>query len=177
MADDESDETVQVNHLVPTAMREKAKSVAGWGELSDAVRAAYAAFARSRGDMDVVRLEAEKHRLRVRLDAIDEQILSLEDERDQLAEREAELEQAISAAESEADEYAELVAELVAAVDRGESVWTTHATVQEAAEVKGCSRDAVIEDVRERRPDAPDDQFAEGLSSGSRFTATESENL
>lgn len=170
MSDD--DELEQVNHLVPKSVKRDATSVAEWGELSDAVRAVYESFANSGGDEEVVRLEAELHRVQTHREALDEQLESLREERDSLAEQEAALTEQLKQAKSEAESFESLVSQLVEMLDRGESIWQGHATVVEAAKVKSISRSEVIDVCRDRRPELPDERFTKGKSDGVEFTST-----
>lgn len=174
MSDD--DDLEQVNHLVPESVKRDAASVAEWGELSDAVRAVYEAFANSGGDEEVVRLEAELHRVQTHREALDEQLESLREERDNLAEQEAELTEQLERAKSEAESFESLVSQLVEMLDRGESIWPGHATVVEAAKAKSISRSEVIDVCRERRPELPDERFTEGEPDDVRFKTTEDDD-
>lgn len=171
MMDD--DEMEQVNHLVPSGTKARASESADWGELSEAVRSVYEAFARTGGDADVVRLQAELQRVQSHLSSLDEQIASLESEREAMKEREDELVRQLDKAESDADEYIDLINQLLDSLDSGESVWPSHAIVQEAATLNGSSPDEVIDELRDERPHLPDDRFTEGSSGGVRFAATE----
>lgn len=171
MSDD--DELEQVNHLVPESVKAEADAVAEWGDLSDAVRQVYEAFARSGGDEEVVRLEAELMRVQTQKESIDQQIESLREERDSLDERVDELERQLDKAKSDAAKYESLLDEMVRLLDSGESLWPDHALVQDAAKSKGIGPDEVIDDCRDRRPKLPDERFTEGASEGVTFTATE----
>lgn len=171
MGDD--DEMEQVNHLVPADVKQQASAVADWGDLSDAVREVYAAFARAGGDEDVVRLKSELQRVQARRESITEQIESLEEQLEQLDDREAELQRQVRAAEEDAETYESMLDSMVESLDGGESMWAEHGSVQEAASLKGCPAEAVIDDLRDRRPHLPDHRFEEGAEGTVRFSATE----
>ena len=173
MGDSDDDEMEQVNHLVPADVKAQASAVANWGDLSEAVRNVYAAFARSGGDEDVVRLQAELESVQTQREVIREQVESLQAELESLDEREAELQRQIQAAEEEATTYQSLLDELLDALDSGQSVWPEHGGVEDAASVKGCTPDDVIDDLKDERPHLPDNRFTEGAGDTVKFTATE----
>lgn len=169
----DDDDKVQVNHLVPESVKVEADAVAEWGELSEAVRSVYKAFARSGGDAEVVRLEAELQRVEAQRESIDAQIASLKEQREELAEQQAEIQRQLEKAKSDAAKYESLLDELVGLLDSGESIWPDHALVQEAAKSKGIGTDEVIDDCRDRRPKLPDERFSKGKSGGVAFAATD----
>jgi chromosome segregation ATPase len=170
MAEDE--ELEQVNHLVPSDTKQEAAETAEWGELSDAVRSVYEAFARSGGDVEVARLRAELERTKVEMESVEEQLDKLSEEHERLEERKSELERRLEGAESEALKYESIIDEIVHRLDSGESVWKGHGLVGEAAESKGIARDKVMSEIKERRPELPEERFTEGKTSGVSFEAT-----
>jgi len=169
------DDTAQVNHLVPREAKERAQAVADWGELSTAVRQTYEAFARSAGDSDVVRLQAEVQRVQVQRQSVEEQIELLESQLTTLSERESELQTRLDQAEAEAETDQQRMSELLAALDRGESVWPGHGLVEEAATINGCQPEDVLAELREERSHLPDERFVEGGGESVRFRTVDSE--
>jgi len=167
----------QVNHLVPKRTKERAGRVAQWGELSEAVRRVYEAFADSGGDEAVIRLEAERQRVVTQREALEDQIASLQTELERLETREQEIEDQIAEAEIRGSKYESLCDDLLTMLDNGESIWPEHGLVQETAAVSGKAPDEVISELKDRRPHLPETRFEEGTGDTVTFSSTEATEL
>lgn len=176
MTDDTDDEMRQVNHLVPASDVAAAKAEADWGELSEIVRAVYTAFARAGGDTERARLEAELQRVEARRESLAAEREQISEEIASLDDRAAEIERQMAAIETTTEAYESAVDGLVTRIRDGQSVWPDHKAVQDAAAIRGCSAETVIDEVRSRCPDASDDQFTEGAASSLSLRTTDTAN-
>ncbi len=157
-----SDDTAQVNHLVPADIKERAKENADHGELSEAVRDVYRMYASTGGAETLAQLEVRLRKVRRERESVEDRIEALQDELDELRTRETDIQEEIRQYEQETTKYERLVAEMVALVRDGKSVFPTHGKVKTAASVKGCSIEEVMTDLKDRTPDVPDGRFTEG---------------
>jgi chromosome segregation ATPase len=157
--DDDEEEMVQVSHLVPESLREDAQDNAEYGELSDAVRQAYRIVAYGDDYENTQRLKQRLERAKNEYQRLVEEEDRLEEQKDETEDRIRQLREQLEAAESKEEQYEELLVDLETQVYNGSHVFPRHADVEEAAEISGQSPEEVIEDLKERNPEVPDDAF------------------
>lgn len=161
MADeDDSDELVQVSHMVPETIRDRATAKTEHGGISEAVRETYRILAEG-GNVSNVRLEMQLSKVKTDRARIEEKIDQLHDELEHLRDREDHLEDRVEERADDEDEYDALLEDLEACIHNGERIFPEHGTVQEAAEVSGQTPAEVIDEVQTQNPEVPDKAFRE----------------
>lgn len=154
----------QVNHLVPTDIKERAKENAEHGELSEAVRDVYRMYATTGGAETLAQLEVRLRKTRRERESLEDRIKHLREELETVREQERGLQEQIREYEQETTEYERVMSELSAMLRDGNSVFPSHGKVKTAASTKGCSVSEVMDDLRDRNPDVPDARFQEGTT-------------
>lgn len=162
MTDDESGlEMDQINVRVPAETKELAKRKLDHGGLTRVVRERLMEIAHGAEITEKARLKQHLEELREerrelkrrradiddRLEELEGKIARAEDRLDSIRDREGEYEGALQMLEAEMH-------------DTGMHVFEDHAKVQEAALVGQCSPEDVLDDLRERNPNLPEEQFA-----------------
>lgn len=165
MSDDrDEEETKQVKAEIPARTKRLAKEKLDHGGISRVIREALAREvhgertterARVKDNLDELRDErrhvmSERDRLNDELQQLDVKIERAERRLDELDDLEGEYEGVLKGCE-------ELLAD-------GHHVFLDHGMVERAAEVGNCSPEDVIEDLKERNPDYPDDRFQPKIS-------------
>lgn len=171
--EEDDEELVQVNHLVPKSDKEAAQRNADeWGELSDAVREVYRLYARRGNFGDIGELEVQLLKAKHDRERIQEQIDELNSQLATVKSREEHLKEEIEDAEVRGDEYEDLLEDIESEIRDGVSVFPEHGRIQEAARMSGKSADEVIGDLRDRNPELPDAAFVEQHKSDEAWTGT-----
>lgn len=166
MSDEDDDELVQVSHMVPETLRDRATENTEHGGISEAVREVYRILANN-GTMSQVRLELQLRKIRKDRTRIEDEIDDLEAQLNHLADREDELEDRADTANSREAQYEDLLAEMDTMLQNGERVFETHGKVQNAADLSDQTPQEVIETLKERNPDLDDSKFTSKLSGSS----------
>ena len=173
--EDDDEELVQVNHLVPKSDKNQAQRNADeWGELSEAVRAVYRLYARRGNFGDIGELEVQLLKAKHDRERIQEQIDELTSQLSTIKSREEHLEEEIEEAKVRGNEYEDLLEDIEAEIRDGVSVFPDHGRIKEAAKMSGKSAGDVISDLRDRNPDLPDAAFTERRKSDEAWTGTNS---
>jgi len=157
MIDDQ--EMVQVSHLVPEDVKEDARENAQHGDLSEAVRQAYEIVADGDDYEDRFRLEQRLERTRSEYESLVEQKERIEREMRDLKSQIGRLESKLESIEEADAEYNESLKDLTVSLRQGEHLFPSHAAVQEAAELGNCEARDVIQELKDRNPEIPDDAF------------------
>jgi predicted nuclease with TOPRIM domain len=157
--DDDDDELVQVSHLVPDSVKADAQENSGHGDLSDAVRQAYRIVAYGDDYEDTARLKQRLERARNEFERLVEQKEQIEREMRDVKGRIDSLEDKLDESEQQDEAFNEELDLLEDAVKEGEHIFPTHGKVEAAAEIGGVPPEDVIDTIRERNPDIPDDAF------------------
>lgn len=174
--DEDEEELVQVNHLVPRSDKEAAQQNADeWGELSDAVRQVYRLYARRGNFGDIGELEIQLLKARHDRERIQQQIEELQNQLDTAKSREEHLEEELEDAEVRGDEYEAMLSDIESEIRDGMSVFPEHGRIKEAATVSGKSPSQVLSDLRDRNPELPTAAFTEQRKSTEAWTGTTSD--
>lgn len=166
--DDDDDELVQVSHMVPESHREQASKNTEYGGISQAVREVYRILAEG-GSKSRVRLEMQLRKVRRDRKRIQEEISDLRDQLSHLTSREDELEDRVEDERSRSEAYEAQLEELEALLDDGDHIFEEHGKVQRAAEVGDRTPREVIDTLKDRNPDVPDELFTERDSTTGPF--------
>lgn len=161
----EDGDTAQVNHLVPSDIKERATENAEHGELSEAVRDVYRMYATTGGAETLAQLEIKLRKTRRERDRLEDKLEAIQEELGEVREREEEIQEEIREYEQETTEYERLIAELEALLHDGQSVFPSHGKVKTAASVSGVPVTDVIEDLKDRNPELPGTRFEKGSES------------
>ena len=157
--EDEDDELVQVNHLVPESIRDTAQENGEHGEVSEAVRTAYriVAFGEEFGGAN--RLEMELRKVQDEKQRTEAKIREVEAELENLAQREEQIKDRIADVDSRNERFEKTLSDLEAMLDRGEAVFEGHAAVQSAARLGSRNPHEIVETLKDRNPDLPEKAF------------------
>lgn len=157
--DDDEEELVQVSHLVPKSVREDAQQNSGHGDLSDAVRMAYRTIAYGDDYQNTTRLKQRLERAKNEYRRLVEEKDAVEDEMEDTEDRIRQLREQLETAEEADERFDELIEELETKLEGGSHVFPGHGGVVEAAEIGGVSEGEVIDTLKDRNPEIPDDAF------------------
>lgn len=157
--EDDDEELVQVSHLVPKQLREDAQENSGHGDLSDAVRQAYRIVAYGDDYENTARLKQRLERAKNEYKRLREEEDRVQEQKEETQKRIQRLRERIEEAESQEERYDELLADLESQIYAGSHVFPSHGDVEEAADVAGKEPEAVIDDLKERNSDIPEDAF------------------
>lgn len=157
--EEEEDELKQVSHLVPESLREDAQDSAEHGELSEAVRETYRIVAYGEDFEDAARLKQRLERAKNEYQRLVEDKQRIEERMEDMEDRIRQIRDRLNEAETKEEQYEELLEDLESQLWSGAHVFPDHADVERAAEVGKKSENEVINDLRERNPDVPDDAF------------------
>lgn len=156
---DDDDELVQVSHLVPESVREDAQENSGHGDLSEAVRQAYQIVAYGDDYQDAARLKQRLERAKNEYQRLIEEEERIQDRKQETENRIRQLKEQLEAIQSQEEQYDELLTELENDLYNGAHVFPDHGAVEDAATVGGKTAEDVIDDLKERNPDIPQDAF------------------
>lgn len=154
-----TDEDVRVSHIVPADDRDAAQENTERGEISDAIRYVYRAFADGEAYPGIGRDAAERAALQTRIDRLDEYESSVAEIREDMTEYVATLEERKEERIAARDEYEDRLRSLEADLRDGAHVDPEHGKVRDAAKSCGRSPTEVVEELKQRNPDVPDHAF------------------
>lgn len=172
--DDEDDELVQVNHLVPKSVKDDAHDAAEHGELSDAVRDAYRIVAYGGEVAGSHRLEQELKHVGYEKKHVERQLTSLQERLADIERRESEIQDRIESVESSSERFETALNELESQLREGMNVFPSHGLVQEVADAGSKTPEEVIELLKERNPEIPDHAFVDQRSADKAWLGLDS---
>lgn len=174
MGDDES-KMVQVSHLVPEDLREDAKENSGHGDLSDAVRQAYRIIAYGDDYEDTFRLQQRLERARNEYERLVEDKEQIEREMRDVSSRIDSLDRKLEESKEAEAAFEDELSHLEAAVRSGEHIFPSHGKVQNAAEIGSVEPKDVVDQLKNRNPEIPDDAFKPAHKAEFAWNGVESE--
>lgn len=150
------DEEVRFNVKMPQRLRDDAKRNTERGELSEAVRdlfrrRAYGEGATS-GSSELERAKAELRDVRNRIDDLRRERRQIDAEIESQETRETRLEERVSSLEEKSDKFGTVVETLETMLKDGARIFPGRVD-------DDLNADAVIQELKERNPDVPDDAF------------------
>lgn len=164
------DKYVHVSHRVPADVRDMAQENSEYGEITELVRSIYQkkAYGSSELDRDQIderlrELRHERDETRLELRRITEEY---ESDLQKLEVEIARLEERKDKTKSKSDKFEGAIDQLIARVENGERVFPDLPGVRAAANTVGEPPEYVVEKVREKVPEAPDQLFEEGDTHG-----------
>ena len=104
-------------------------------------------------------LERRKAEIDNRIAELEEQIQRRKEEIEDLRTERAAVEQRLEEEDTVNDEYQQLLEELDDLLEQGSRVFVGHAKVERAAQLADTSQEAVLDELRDRNPDIPEEQF------------------
>lgn len=170
--EDDDEELVQVSHLVPKSVREDAQENSGHGDLSDAVRMAYRTIAYGDDYQNTTRLKQRLERAKNEYRRLVEEKEAIEAEMHDCEERIRSLREQLDEAQKADERYEQLLEELEEKLYAGSHVFPNHGDVIEAAEIGSVSEQEVIDELRERNPEIPEDAFVPASEAEFEWTGT-----
>jgi chromosome segregation ATPase len=162
MTDDE--DTEQINVEVPARTKELAKDQLEHGGLTRVIREKLTQIAHGEEASEIERVKDQLHELRderrdlkrerhdidQQLEKVDVKIERAENKLDELRDKEGEYEGALQMIEEEMH-------------NEGMCVFEGHGRIKNAADIGDCTQQDVINDLKERNPDLPQEQFSQNL--------------
>lgn len=165
MSNGEGEDTSRVVAEVSEETHELAKQNAEYGEISEAIRdtidrLAYPDDVTSRDEINnrLRELRAERDEKRVELERVTGELKA---DIDKLETKIARLEERKDGTQSKADKFEGAVEQLATTVEEGKHIWKGHPNVKAAAETIEEPQEYVLEQVRDRVPDADPELFEE----------------
>jgi chromosome segregation ATPase len=171
--EEDDEELVQVSHLVPRSVREDAQANSGHGDLSDAVRMAYRTVAYGDDYQNTARLKQRLERAKNEYRRLTEEKDGIEAEMDEAESRIRTLREQIADAEDADERFEAKIQELETKLHSGTHIFPNHGGVIEAAEAGGMAESEVIDALRERNPDIPEDAFVPVSEAEFEWTGTD----
>jgi chromosome segregation ATPase len=156
----------RITFLIPEETAEKAKAKLEHGEMSDRLRDTLNRIAHGADVAEQTRVKEALQQKRREKREIESEIETLRRNREE-KEREIErLEERLDTLANQDGEYEGVLKALESLLEDGRRVFVGHGQVKEAAAVGECSQEDVIDDLKDRNPTVPEEQFTDGAKSG-----------
>ena len=157
-------ETEQINVEVPKRTKELAKEELEHGGLTRVIRERLSEIAHGAES-------TKKERLKDQLEELRDERKKLKGERMEIDEQLDVVERKIERAESKLDELRDTESEYEGALqiieeqmhNDGIRIFVGHGRVRDAAKIGNCTEQDVINDIQQRNPNLPEEQFTEGI--------------
>jgi len=160
MSDGDSDNKKLVNFNAPEETVETAKAKLEYGEMSERLRETLEQIAHGADVAEQTRMKDQLQEKRKDRREIESDIRRLQDERDEVDQDIERLEQRLDELADQEGEYDGFLKSIEADLHDGMHVWETHAKVEQAAQIGQTTPEAVLDDLRERNPTIPEEQYA-----------------
>lgn len=153
------DEMVRTTVTMPRHLRDAAKRNTEHGELSEAVRERYREIAYGEEIAKNERKKQELAEVRQEKDRLREQLTEIQAKLENVERKERRLEEQVEESRAIEQEYETILETLEAEVRDGAHITTKRTSVKNAAEIKGCEPEAVVQELKDRNPEIPDCAF------------------
>lgn len=155
------DDFVRVNFRVEKHLRDAAKRQSERGEISEEGRKMLQRIAYGKEIEQEERLQKELEEKRSKRDSLKGQRREIDSKIDTLDTEIARLEERVENRNERKDKYEGMIEMLETSLEEGNRVFPEHGQVKTAASVKGVTAGEVIQTLKKRNPEIPDEQFTE----------------